>query len=176
MSIWDHISYGVVDWEARSVCWQAGCRAALQPIQDLTLNLPKHWKIGQNFPAGCILLLPSLSRRWLAGVLPAEASPPSQSCAGWFALLSRLSQPPYPLYDTWLQTTCLFDLPPTKCYLLSSLPPSYLFCRKLCISGLLNIQRGGMLNCLLWRRSLPRGTSASASYHVLVSQRMSNNN
>lgn len=131
---WDHVSYRVVDWEPRFVFWQAGYRAALQPTQYLTLNLPKCWKMGQNFPAGCILLLPSLSQRWMTGVLLAEASHPSQSHAGWFALLSHLSQPPYPLYDTWLQTTAFLICPPKFCPL-SSLPPSCLSCRKLHIGA-----------------------------------------
>ena len=134
VGVWDHISYRVVDWEARFIVWQAGCRAALQPTQYLTLNLPEHWKIGQNFPPGCILLLPSLSQRWMACVLLAEASHPSQYHAGWFALVSHLFQPPYPRYDTWLQTTA-FLICPAKFYLLSSLPPSCVFCRKLCIGA-----------------------------------------
>lgn len=155
--------------------WQAGYRAALQPIQYLTLNLPECWKVGQNFPPGCILLLHQPKPTLDGWCSPGSSISPPQSHTGCFVLMSHLSQPPYPPPDKWLQTHA-FLICPTKFYLLPSLPPSRVFCRKLCISGLLNIRCGGMLNCLPWRRSLPRGTAARASYHVLVSQRVSNDN
>jgi len=143
VDVWDHILCRAVDWEAGFVFWRAGCRAALQPTQYLPLNIPKCWKVGQNFPAGCILLLPGRSQRWMAGVLLA----PSPTLVGLPCCPIYLG-PYIPRYDTWLQTAA-FLICPTRFYLLFSLPPSCLFCRKLCVLGLLNMQCGGMLNCLL---------------------------
>lgn len=121
MGVWDHIPYQVVDWEARLIFWQAGYRAALQPIQYLTLNLPECWKIGQKFPPGCILLLhqpkPTLDG-WCA---PGSGISPPQSHTGCFVLLSHLSQPPYPSHDKWLQTQAFLICPQSFIFCLLSL-------------------------------------------------------
>lgn len=172
VGVWHHILYEVVYWEDQLIFWQAGCLTAHPvPCSEFTQVLDNWAKLS------CWMHPPpaQLKLTLNAGVLLAEASHPSQSHAGWFALLSHLSQPLHPRYDTWLWTTALLICPPKV--LPSVFPPSFTFlCRKLCISQRVDIQCGAMLNCLLWRRSPPRGTSASASYHVLVSRRLSNSN
>lgn len=171
--VWHHISYQVVYWEARLIFWQAGCGAALQPTQYLALNSPKRRILGQNFPAGCILLLPSRSRRWvLVCSWQRHLTLPSPTLAGLPCCL--ISAPISPLWYV-APDNCLVDLSPKSFYLLSSLLPSHSYAEN-SVSQLVDTQCGAMLNCLPWRRSPPRGTSASASYHVLVSQRLSNNN
>lgn len=169
MGVWHHILYQVVD------SGRLDTGQPYSPSSTLLWIYLSAGKLGKTFLLDASSSCTSLSQRWMAGVLLAAASHPlSPTLVALSWCLIYLS-PHIPPPDKWLQTHA-FLICPTKFYLLPSLPPSRVFCRKLCISGLLNIRCGGMLNCLPWRRSLPRGTAARASYHVLVSQRVSNDN
>lgn len=133
--VWDHVSNWIVDWEARFIFWQAGCRATLQVTSALLWIYPSAGKPGKMFHPPPAQPKPI---GWLVCSWQRHLIPPSlvdlPCCLIYFS-------PHFPLYDTWLQTTA-FSICPTKFYIPDAL----------------------------------KGTSASASYHVLVSKRMPNDN